>query len=278
MTVANTGPPELAAALEHVRRSDRRTPEIGLILGSGLGQLADAVEDVSEFETGSIPGYAPSTVSGHRGRLLLGTLEGRVVAVIQGRIHAYEGRSLRDVTFPVRVLNGLGARGLIVTNAAGGANPAFGPGTLMLIDDHINLAFRHPLAGPHDGAGPRFPDLSAPYDRAWLDLAEQAAREARVAVRRGVYLWTLGPSYETRAEVRAQRTLGADAIGMSTVPEVLEAVYLGMRVLGISTITNPATGLGSEPLDHADVVAVGTAVRDRLERLIRGFLRSLSDS
>jgi purine-nucleoside phosphorylase len=188
----------------------------------------------------------------------------------------YEGHPIRAVTFPVRLLHALGARGLIVTNAAGSTNVANGPGTIMFITDHINMAFANPLVGPNVDGGPRFVDMSEPYDLAWIEEAEQAALSEGVATRRGVYLWTMGPSYETKAEIQAYRTLGADVVGMSTVPEVLQGRYLGMRVLGISTITNLASGLSDEPLSHNDVLAVGERLKGDLIRLLDRIVRGTS--
>lgn len=256
-------------AVAYLREHTKMEPDLALVLGSGLGALADAVEEAVVVSAAEIPGFPAGTVQGHRGRLVFGRLEGRPVVVLQGRVHAYEGYPLRAVTFPIRLVHALGARRLVVTNAAGGINPHFRPGTLMFITDHINWAFGSPLAGPNVDGGARFVDLSDPYDRAWLDRAEGAALQHGIATRRGVYLWTSGPSYETRAEIQMFARLGADAVGMSTVPEVIQAAYLGMRTLGISTITNPAAGLSSEALSHDEVLTVGARVRDELERLVR---------
>jgi purine-nucleoside phosphorylase len=265
--------PSVSEAAAYIRSQTARRPEVGLILGSGLGDLAETASEAAAIETADIPGYPRSTVEGHSGRLVFGKLEGREVVFVQGRVHRYEGHDNRHVTFPVRLLHEMGVRHLVITNAAGGINPAFGPGTLMFITDHINFAFNNPLVGPNEDDGPRFPDMSAPYDLEWVDRAEAAALEARIATQRGVYVWTLGPSYETPAEVRALARMGADAVGMSTVPETIQARYHGIRVLGISTITNPAAGLSSDLLDHDDVLAVGRAVRADLERLIRLILQ-----
>lgn len=267
-------PADLRPALEAVRARTDRRPALALILGSGLGDLADAADDPVAFATADVPGYPPSTVEGHRGRLVFGRLEGMEVLFIQGRVHLYEGHAAREVTFPVRLAHALGAERLLVTNAAGGIHPHLTPGTLMFITDHINWAMASPLAGPNVEGGPRFPDLSNPYDADWLDRAERIALDEGVATRRGVYLWTRGPSYETRAEIRAFARLGADAVGMSTVPETLQAAYYGMPVLGLSTITNPAAGLSAEPLNHEEVLEVGQQVRRDLERLVRGIVRA----
>lgn len=274
-TAATEGAGGLRAAVEAVRAQVGRVPETALILGSGLGDLADAIEERQVVPAAAVPGYPASTVAGHHGRLVFGRLEGRSVVCLQGRVHLYEGHSVRAVTFPVRLLQALGARRLLVTNAAGGINTAFRPGTLMFITDHINFAFASPLAGPvpPGAAGPRgYPGPTPAYDPAWLDRAEAVALGRGIATRRGVYLWTGGPSYETKAEIRAFRLLGADAVGMSTVPEVIQARQLGMQVLGLSTITNPAAGLGPEPLAHEDVLQVGLRMRHALEALVRGIL------
>ncbi len=264
----------LSQAVEAVRAVEGRRPEVALVLGSGLGHLADSAEDARVLPTTGIPGYPASTVVGHSGELVFGKLEERTVLFIKGRVHFYEGHSIDSVVFPIRLARALGAESLIVTNAAGGINPGFPPGTLMFITDHINLAFQNPLVGPNEGEGPRFPDMSAPYDPAWLRRAEAAALAEGIPTQRGVYIWTSGPSYETPAEIRAFARLGADAVGMSTVPEVIQARYAGMRVLGISTITNPAAGLSAVPLAHDEVLEVGAKVRTHLSRLIRLALRT----
>ena len=252
-------------------------PDIALVLGSGLGSLADAIEDATVIPTSDIPGYPASTAPGHKGRLVIGKLEDKNVVVIQGRVHMYEGYSARESTFPIRLVHALGAQKLLLTNAAGGINQAMGPGTLMFIRDHINFAFESPLSGPNVDGGPRFVDLCHAYDPQWLEAAEQIALVAGIATQKGVYIWTKGPAYETKAEIKLYRHLGADAVGMSTVPEALQAVYLGMKVLGISTITNPATGLSAVPLKHEDVLEVGQKIRHTLEKLVRLILKSDKD-
>lgn len=267
------GGAELETALTMIREHVSAEPEVVLILGSGLGDLAESVENRTAIDTSEIPRYPRSTVAGHRGRLLFGTLEGRRVMSVQGRAHLYEGHTPRSVTFPVRLGRALGARHLFVTNAAGGIHPDLRPGTLMLISDHINMAMR-PLDF-HESRGP-FPLRHAhPYDPAWLDRAEKVALRNGIRTRRGVYLWSLGPSYETKAEIHAFRRLGADAVGMSTVPEVMQAAALGMKVLGISSITNPAAGLSAGPLSHKEVLRVGNSLRRELETVIRGILAEL---
>lgn len=252
-------------------------PQVALILGSGLGDLADDAESAVAIPVTDVPGYPPSTVSGHHGRLVFGTLKGVDVVFVQGRVHFYEGYPVERITFPVRLVHALGARRLLVTNSAGGINRTFDPGTLMFITDHINWTLASPLAGqaasPRAGSNGMEATQAPYYDPDWTKRAQAVARARGIPTRRGVYIWTKGPSYETPAEIRAFAQLGADAVGMSTVPEVIQARQIGMRVLGISTITNPAAGLGSEPLDHEDVLAVGQRVRSRLAQLVRGILR-----
>jgi len=250
-------------------------PRVGLILGSGLGALAAEFRAATTVPYESIPGLPAAGVAGHAGALVAGTLEGVPCVALQGRPHLYEGHAAAVVAFPVRLLLELGADTLIVTNAAGGINPRFRPGDLMLIADHINLLWRNPLIGPVQAAEQRFPDMSAPYDAALQELTERIAREERIRLRRGVYLATLGPSYETPAEIGMFRRMGADAVGMSTVPEVLVARARGARVLGISLITNPAAGLSTTPLDHQEVLSAGEAARVDFSRLIRRLLRAL---
>jgi purine-nucleoside phosphorylase len=263
---------DLRRATHAIRQHTDAQPEIVLILGSGLGALAEEASDSVVVATADVPGYPRSTVEGHEGRLVFGKFGGRQVLFVQGRVHLYEGHSPDSLTIPVRLAHALGARRLLVTNAAGGLNAAWVPGTLMFITDHINLAFASPLTGPARDGEPRFPDMSSPYDREWLDRAERHALERGIATRRGVYLWTRGPSYETPAEIRFFRRIGADAVGMSTVPEVIQAVALGMRVLGISAITNLAAGLSGDPLDHEEVLEVGRMVRHRFADLVRGIV------
>jgi purine-nucleoside phosphorylase len=247
-------------------------PRVGLVLGSGLGELADELEDAVRIPFGEIPGFAPATVEGHRGELAAGRLEGVECIALQGRYHLYEGHGADAVAFPVRVMAALGARTLIVTNAAGGVNPSFRAGELMIIDDHINFTFRSPLVGPVVPGELRCPDMSRPYDPELQVVADRVARERRIPVVRGVYVAVTGPSYETRAEIALFRQLGADAVGMSTVPEVIVARALGVRVLGVSLITNAAAGLATGPLSHDEVVAAGHEARTRFAALLRGVL------
>lgn len=248
-------------------------PEIGLILGSGLGVLAEQMEDAIRIPYGEIPNFPVSTVEGHAGEMLIGTVAGRTVLLMNGRFHLYEGYDASTVAFPVRVMKALGVHTLVVTNAAGGINTSFEPGDLMLIDDHINFTFRNPLIGPNeDEIGPRFPDMSEAYSSRLREIALQAAKEQGVDLVRGVYIGLLGPSYETPAEIRMMRTLGADAVGMSTVNEVVVARHAGIEVLGISCISNMAAGILPQPLSHQEVVETAERVKDRFLGLILGIL------
>ena len=271
-------PSDTAAAVAAIRRHTGLVPETALVLGSGLGALADEVEDAVVIPTSDVPDYPVSTVAGHAGRLVFGRLAGRPVVVVQGRVHVYEGYPARAVGFPVRLVHALGARGLVLTNAAGGINPAFGPGTLMLITDHLDMAAVSPLAGPVGAGETRFPDLSDVYSAPWREQVSALALRVRVPLREGVYAFTTGPSYETPAEIRFFARAGADAVGMSTVPEAVQAAALGLPVLGISTVTNAAAGLSAEPLDHADVLAVGRQVRDQLSALVRAVVAETGPS
>ncbi|MDI3327065.1 MAG: purine-nucleoside phosphorylase [Alicyclobacillaceae bacterium] len=253
-------------------------PRAALILGSGLGDLADSFSGATAIPYRDIPEFPVSTVIGHAGRLVFGRLEGVPVVAMQGRFHLYEGYTPEQVAFPVRVMRVLGAEFLIVTNAAGGVHPDWRPGDLMLIRDHLNLTGRNPLVGPNDDSlGPRFPDMSRAYDRELLEFARQAGAELGIPLREGVYAGLLGPTFETPAEIRMLRILGADAVGMSTVTEVIAARHAGMRVLGISCISNMAAGILDQPLTHEEVIETGLRIRGTLEQLVRGVLRRLKD-
>ena len=248
-------------------------PEIALILGSGLGTLADEIEEARVIEYSAIPHFPVSTVAGHAGRLVLGMLEGKKVAAMQGRFQYYEGYTMQQVTFPVYVLKALGCKALVVTNACGGLNRDFRPGDLMLITDHINI-LPNPLIGPnYEELGPRFPDMSRAYDPQYRELALEVGRDLGITLRQGVYMAISGPSYSTPAELRMLITLGADTVGMSTIPEVIVANYLGMRVLGISCITDMALPDELEPLTHEQVVRVANETRPRFINLVRAWLR-----
>ena len=263
----------LAAQVLSERLSGR--PEVLLVLGSGLGHVADAVEDAVVVPFEDLPGFPAPSVRGHAGRYVAGLLEGRRVLVQQGRYHVYEGHSPAIVSLPVRTACELGIARMIATNAAGGIRRDVEPGSIVLIDDHINMQFINPLAGPPQSGELRFPDMSAPYDPAWMAESEAIALRLGIRLTRGVYAAVTGPSYETPAEVRMLERMGADLVGMSTVPEVIVARASGMRCLAFSLVTNPAAGRSLSPLNHDEVVEVGRRAGTTLERLLRGVVGSL---
>jgi purine-nucleoside phosphorylase len=273
---------QIQEAVAFVREHTQQQPAIGLVLGSGLSGITESVSGADIIPYGDIPFWPVSTVPGHSGRLLIGELEGQKVLVQQGRAHFYEGYSPAQITLPVRVMHALGISTVIVTNAAGGLNPAYEAGDLMLIRDHLNfpgLTGNNPLRGPNDeNVGPRFPDMTYPYDPELRQMARQVAAEEDIPLREGVYAFVAGPSYETPAELRLLQAVGADAVGMSTVPEVVVARHGGIRVLGISTITNVATP-DPQPgatTTHEEVLAVGALVVPRLTRLLHALLRQIN--
>lgn len=268
---------------EHAARTIRAAfsddVRVALVLGSGLGAMADDLEQAVAIPYEEIPGFARSTVEGHQGRLVLGFVDGTPVAAMQGRFHYYEGYSLEEVTFPVRVFGAMGIKALVLTNAAGGINIAFDQGALMLISDHLNLLGASPLRGINDERfGPRFPDMTEVYDKQYQELVLQEAQKMNLELRRGVYAALPGPAYETPAEVRMLRTLGADAVGMSTVPEAMVARHMGLKVIGISCITNLAAGVLDRPINHAEVMQVGERVRNQFTQLLRGVIPRLLSS
>jgi len=277
MTVATSLYDRVQDAVEAVRRRSALAPDVGIILGTGLGGLAREIAVETEVPYGDIPGFPLSTVETHAGKLLLGRLGGRTVVAMQGRFHRYEGYDLRQVTFPVRVLHALGARTLVVSNACGGMNPLWTPGNLVLISDHINLLGDNPLVGPNDDRlGPRFPDMSAPYDPELRALARDTALELGIVLREGVYVAVPGPNLETRAEYRMLRAIGADVVGMSTVPEVIVANHQGMRTLGISIITDQCLPDALEPAEIGRIIATATRAEPELTRLITAVVGRLS--
>lgn len=253
-----------------------KSPMVGLILGSGLGSLADEIQNPVKIKYEDIPYFPKSTVEGHEGQLVIGELGGKVVVAMQGRFHFYEGYDLKEVTFPVRVMIGLGIDSLFVTNAAGGINTDFTPGDLMIISDHINFTGRNPLIGENfDSLGPRFPDMSMAYNRKYMNVAREAGKKLGLNLKKGVYIWLTGPTYETPQEVKMARAFGADAAGMSTVPEVIVANHQAIKVLGISCITNMASGILDEPLSHDDVVETSMRVKDDFQKLIVEILQNI---
>ncbi len=250
--------------------------DIGVILGSGLGDYAEALEDVVKLPYSEIPGFPRSTVAGHAGMWCCGTLYGKRVVMMQGRFHYYEGYSMKDVTLPVRVMQKIGVKTLVVTNAAGGVNLGYHPGELMVIGDMFSMTAQNPLIGPNlDAFGPRFPDMSCAFDKELRALAHECANEQGFALREGVYAQMTGPTYETPAEIRMLRTLGADAVGMSTVPEVIVARHGGMRVLGISCITNMAAGILDQPLNHAEVTETANRVKGQFRNLLDRIIEKM---
>ncbi|MGM0874075.1 MAG: purine-nucleoside phosphorylase [Bacillota bacterium] len=266
-------------AANHLKEKYEDTPKIGLILGSGLGVLADEIENPVKIPYNEIPNFPVSTVEGHAGQLVFGTLKGAKVVAMQGRFHFYEGYSLDKVTAPVRVMKELGVETLIVTNAAGGINESFEAGDLMLITDHINNMGTNPLIGPNDSnIGVRFPDMSESYDGKLRDMAKNSANELNIKLQEGVYVGNTGPSYETPAEVRALRTLGGDAVGMSTVPEVIVAKHAGLNVLGISCISNMASGILDQPLSHDEVIETTEKVRANFLNLVKSITLKIYSS
>jgi purine-nucleoside phosphorylase len=248
-------------------------PEIAVVLGSGLGAFADELQDAVAIPYSDIPNFPRSTAVGHAGRLVIGKLGELTIAAMQGRVHQYEGYSSREAAFPVRVLSRLGAKSLVFTNAAGGINPKYQQGALVLLSDHINLQGNNPLNGPNDERfGARFPDMSEAYSRGYRRLAQDAAREIGIDLQEGVYAALAGPSYETPAEIRYLRTIGADLVGMSTVPEVIVARHMGINVLAISCVTNMAAGLSSGEINHEEVLETGQRVRETLISLLAAIL------
>ena len=264
---------EIQKAADYILSKIEFNPEIGLILGSGLGELAEETKQPTFIPYEDIPGFPVSTVEGHKGRLVCGTMNGKKIVSMQGRFHYYEGYSLDQVTFPVRVMKAIGVKTIIVTNAAGGINETFQPGDLMLIQDHINFTGANPLMGPNDSEmGPRFTDMSQAYDKQYQQIIKDTAEKNGIALKQGVYFGLTGPTYETPAEIKMARVLGGDAIGMSTVPEVIVARHAGIRVAGISCITNLAAGM-QETLSHKEVVETTERVKETFKTLVKKVIQ-----
>jgi purine-nucleoside phosphorylase len=263
-------------AVSHIRALSPSTPRVAVVLGSGLGAFADELSPRTEIPYREIPDWPASTAVGHAGKLVLGKLDGLDVAVMAGRTHLYEGRTPSQVVFGVRVLHGLGVRSIVLTNAAGGINLSYHQGALVLISDHINLQGSNPLIGPNDDSfGPCFPDMSEAYLASYRSIAHEVGRGLGISLAEGVYAALTGPSYETPAEIRYLRTIGADLVGMSTVPEVIVANYLGMKVLAISCVTNMAAGILPQKINHQEVLETGDRVRGTLVRLLKALLPRL---
>ncbi len=250
--------------------------DIAVVLGSGLGDYGTSLQNAKSMPYGDIPGFPEATVPGHAGELRAGDLGGKRVIMMRGRFHSYEGYSMDEVTLPMRVFSLLGVKTVILTNAAGGVNTAFAPGDLMLIEDFINFSGKNPLRGENlDAFGPRFPEMSTAYDKDLRALTVETASVLGITLRRGVYMWNNGPCYETPAEIRMARILGADAVGMSTVPETIVARHCGMRVLGVSCITNMAAGVLEQPINHEEVMETGARVKETFKKLLDGVIAAL---
>ncbi len=267
---------QIEQAQEFLRGQTAFMPRIGLILGTGLGELAEQIEAEISVPFAAIPHFARSTALSHQGNLLLGRLGGQPVVAMQGRVHYYEGYSMRQITLPVRVMKALGAETLILSNAVGGMNPQLQPGDLTVITDHINLMGDNPLIGPNDDRlGPRFPDMSEPYHRDYIELIERTALELRLSLRRAVYVAVAGPNLETAAEYRFLRAIGADTVGMSIVPECLAAVHAGLKVLGLSVVTDACFPDALRPVDVDEIIRTARQAQPQLEALVTGFLQRL---
>jgi purine-nucleoside phosphorylase len=267
---------KIQEAAAFISKETNIKPQIGLILGSGLGVLADLIEQPIVVDYSRIPHFPVSTVEGHAGELVVGTIKGKQVLVMKGRFHAYEGYGAETVSFPVRVMKELGVETLIVTNAAGGINESYQVGDLMVISDHLNLTYRNPLIGPNDAAlGVRFPDMSEAYSKRLRKVAHEVAASQDFKLQEGVYVGLLGPNYETPAEIRMFRTLGGDSVGMSTVPEVIVARHAGIEVLGFSCISNMASGILDQPLSHAEVMETTEKVKPKFLKLVLGIIEAI---
>ncbi len=267
---------QVKEAVAYIQSKTNIIPEIGAILGSGLGFLADGLENAVVIPYEEIPHFPHSTIAGHEGSLVIGEFEGKKSVFMKGRVHYYEGYDMSEVVFPLRVMYALGARTFVITNAAGAIHPDFKVGDMMVIEDHINLLGNHPLRGPNDeNFGPRFPDMSYSYDRALQKHWHEEAQKQGITLRSGVYAAMLGPSYETPAEIRMLSRIGADAVGMSTVPEVIAARHLGARVTGLSVLTNLAAGISQHALSHEEVGQAGREVQKKLVPLLRAFIKNM---
>lgn len=267
---------KIVESANYIKSKTDIKPTIGLILGSGLGVLGDEIENAVEISYDKIPNFPVSTVEGHKGQLVIGQLEGKNVVAMQGRFHFYEGYAMQETTFPVRVMKALGVETVFVTNAAGGANKSFKPGDLMIINDHLNLGGTNPLIGANDNRlGPRFPDMSSAYTPEYIKLARECAKELDINVKEGVYAFFTGPTYETPSEVKMARIMGADAVGMSTAPEVIVASHSGLKVVGISCITNMAAGILDQPLNHEEVIETTQRVKQQFLSLVKSIVNKI---
>jgi purine-nucleoside phosphorylase len=267
---------QIQEAVDHIQEQNKVKPQIGIILGTGLGELVKEMVVDAQFSYQNLPHFAVSTVETHAGKLIIGSISGRTVVVMQGRFHYYEGYSMQQITFPIRVMKFLGVSTLLISNAAGGMNPLYRKGDIMLMDDHINLLGDNPLIGPNDNSlGPRFPDMSEPYSRRLIELAEQIALEEKMKLQRGVYVAVSGPNLETRAEYRFLRGIGADVVGMSTVPEVIVARHMGLEVFGISVVTDECFPDALQPANVADIIKTANAAQPKLTLLMKRLIERL---
>ena len=267
---------QITEARDYVRKQTRVKPDIAIILGTGLGKLARAIKRPTRIPFDDIPHFPMSTVLGHSGELVIGTLSGKKVVAMSGRVHYYEGYSMQEVCFPLRVMKHLGARTLIVSNAVGGMNPYYERGDIVIIEDHINLMGDNPLIGPNDDSiGTRFPDMSEPYTRKLIELAERVALDLRIKVHKGVFVGVAGPNLETRAEYRFLRGIGSDTVGMSTVPEVIVAVHMGMKVLGLSVVTDLCLPDALEPASHIRIMKAAEKAEPKLTKVVKEVLKRL---
>jgi purine-nucleoside phosphorylase len=267
---------QIKEAADHIQGQTKVKPQIGIVLGTGLGELVKEISVDAQFSYQQIPHFAVSTVETHAGKLILGSISNRLVVAMQGRFHYYEGYSMLQITFPIRVMKFLGIKTLVISNAAGGMNPLFRKGDLMIMDDHINLLGDNPLIGPNDNSlGPRFPDMSEPYSRRLIELAKQIALEEKMKIQRGVYVAVSGPNLETRAEYRFLRDIGADVVGMSTIPEVIVARHMGLEVFGISVVTDECFPDALQPADVADIIKTANAAQPQLTLLMKRLIARL---
>jgi len=263
-------------SVSYIKGKINKMPKVGIILGSGLGEMAETLEEMVVIKYSEVPNLPESTVKGHKGQFVFGKLQGKDVVMMQGRFHYYEGNKMEDIALPVYIMKYLGVETLVVTNAAGGVNLDFKPGDLMLITDHVNLAFNNSLIGKNDeNLGVRFPDMSSAYDKELINIGKSAAKNLSIELQQGTYFMFTGPTYETPAEIRMTRILGGDAVGMSTVPEVIAARHCGIKVLGISCITNMAAGILDKALNHEEVIEVSNRVKDKFISLINEFVKIL---
>lgn len=267
-------PNKIEKASQYIKDNIELKPFLGLILGSGLGYIADKVKNPKSIDYKDIPFFPQSSVEGHEGKLVTGTIEGIAVIILKGRFHAYEGIDLKKIVFPIYVMKSLGVKGLIITNAAGGVNRTFTPGDIVANTDFINFTFKNPLRGPNlDNFGPRFPSMVEPVDKKWIDIVIDKCQEDGIKIKKGTYLWTMGPSYETPAEIKMFEKFGADLVGMSTLPEVMAANHVGLNTISFSAVTNMAAGILPEPLKHEEVLRATEKIKNQFEKVVYNSIK-----